>query len=102
MVINPNEVSYKKKVGKSKDGTVFEIGLKGGLCLHYLVNGKKSSVIAAAPHPAISRHLSSKRHSDIEWTELNKAEWVDPEHFQDLIPKYEALTDALRERQGLK
>ena len=104
MDINPNEIAYKKQVGELDGSPILEMGLKGGLSLIIHNKGRGNfTVISAGPHRSVSRHLAKKKTDDkIEWTDLSKADWVEVEHFSDLLPYYEALTDALalRSQQG--
>lgn len=102
MDITQQEVSYTKKIGKLDGSVVYEIGLKGGLCLVGVNRGgKRFDPLGAGPHRAVARHIAKKKtEGRIEWSDLNKADWIEPDHFADLLPAYEALTDQLRARQG--
>lgn len=102
MEIRADEVEYKKKVGKLNGQPVIEVGLRGGLHLIFAAKGGKFETLGAGPHRAVARFIAKKKTEDkIDWTDLAKADWVEPEHFALLLPKYEALTDAFRARQGL-
>ena len=102
MDIRAEEVEYKRKVGKFNGAPVIEVGLKGGLHLIFAAKGGKFETLGAGPHRAVARFIAKKKTEDkIDWTDLAKGDWIDPAHFQALVPKYEAYTDALRERQGL-
>lgn len=102
MQVNENEIEYKKKVGKLDGCPVYEIGLRGGLHLILSVRGGRSEVLGAGPHKAVARFVSKKKtENKIEFTDLSKSDHIEPEHFQDILPYYEALTDAFRARQGL-
>lgn len=102
MQINEQEVEYKKRVGKWGAAPVIEVGLKGGLHLIFAAKGGKFETLGAGPHRAVARHIAKKKSDDkIEWTDLSKADYIEPEHFAFCLPPYEALTDALRARQGL-
>lgn len=102
MDIREEEVAYKKKVGKLDGHPVIEVGLKGGLHLLFHAKNGKIETLGAGPHRAVARHIAKKKTEDkIEFTDLSKADHIEPEHFADVLPYYEALTDAMRERQGL-
>ncbi len=102
MQINEAEIEYKKRVGKWGASPVIEVGLKGGLHLIFAAKGGKFETLGAGPHRAVARHIAKKKSDDkIEWTDLSKADYIEPEHFAHVLPTYEALTDALRSRQGL-
>ena len=102
MDIKESEVAYKKRVGKLDGAAVFEVGLKGGLHLIFAHKNGKLQTLGAGPHRAVARHIAKKKAEDkIDWTDLSKSDHVEPEHFADVLPFYEALTDAIRQRQGL-
>lgn len=101
MEIRADEVEYKKKVGKLNGQAVIEVGLRGGLHLIFAQKGGKFETLGAGPHRAVARFIAKKKEPSVEYTDLNKADWIDPAHFQNLLPKYEGLTDQLRARQGL-
>ena len=101
MDIKSGEVSYTKKVGKLEGAQVFEIGLKGGLHLICVQRGRGVEPLGAGPHRAVARHIAKKKSEDkIEWSDLNKSDWIEPEHFADVLPRYELLTNVMRARQG--
>jgi len=101
MNIEASEVAYKKKVGKLDGQPVFEVGLKGGLHLVLASRAGKFETLGAGPHRAVARFIAKKKTEDkIEFTDLSKADHVEPEHFADVLDDYIRLTDALRERQG--
>lgn len=103
MDIRPEEVEYKKKVGKWGASPIIEVGLKGGLHLIFAAKGGKFETLGAGPHRAVARHIAKKRSGDqIEYTDLSKADHIEEAHFAHVLPKYEELTTALRDRQGLK
>ena len=93
--IGQNQIAYKRKVGTLDGKAVYEVGLIGGLCL-ISVQGVKAP-LGAGPHRAVAKHIASRRHPEIHWTALSKSDSVSIAHFEDLLPKYEAFTDALVE-----
>lgn len=101
MDIKPNEIAYKKTIGKSGIHKVFEIGTIGGLNL-IIKAAATPQILGIGSHKAISRHIAQKKDPDLVITELSKShEDFDAEHFKGLIEKYEIQTDALRKLQGL-
>lgn len=101
MQIRADEVEYKKKVGKLNGQAVIEVGLRGGLHLIFAQKGGKFETLGAGPHRAVARYIAKKKEPNVEYTDLSKADHIEPEMFAFILPKYEALTEAFRERQGL-
>lgn len=100
MQIDEKQIQSKKVIGQLNSHKVFEITTKGGL--HLLILGKAApEVISAGPHTAVSRHIALKKYPDIKFTELRKADHVEYEHFQHLVPQYEVLTARIRKIQGV-
>jgi hypothetical protein len=85
-----------KKIGTLKDKPVFHLKTKGGL--HLLVTQGKTgySTLGSGPHSAVAKHIALKNEPDILFTELNKADHIDIEAFELLLPKYEAITVAIQ------
>ncbi len=102
MQINPEEVESKKKVGKLGNASVIQVALKGGLHLVFASQNGKFETLGAGPHPAVARFIAKKKTDNkIEFTDLNKADYIEPEYFGvGVLEHYEAQTDALRKRQG--
>lgn len=92
MIIPPNEVKNKKQIGHLGNDPVYRIELIGGLNL-IAVAGKKTRIIGAAPHQAISLHLAREKEPDMVITELSKGEHYGLETFSHLLPMYRTLTD---------
>ena len=97
--ISSAEIAYKKKIGKIGNDPVLEVGLIGGLHMVIRASGGKTETLGCGPHRAVARHLAKKRNPGLELTDLSKSEQVDPSLFEDLLPKYEALTDAFRDAE---
>lgn len=87
-------MAYKKVIGTLDGGQVFEIGLRGGLHIICGTRGRKVEYLGVGPHRAIARHIAKKHAPDLKITELEKSEQVRVEHFADLLPTYEHLTEA--------
>lgn len=99
--ITAEHVAYKRRVGKVGDMPVIELATTGGLHLIIVARGGKSEVLGTGPHRAVARFIAKKREDKIEWTDLQKSDHVPAELFAEVLPKYEAMTDAFRARQDL-
>jgi hypothetical protein len=97
--ITADQIAYKKKVGKLGDNPVLEVGLIGGLHMIVKARAGKTEILGAGPHRAVARHIAKRRNPDIEYTELSKADHIEPQFYESLLPKYEELTDQLRSAQ---
>ncbi len=94
MDISKEQIKSRKVIGKSGRHSVYEIITKGGF--HVVAIAKdKPEVVGTGPNRCIARHIAAQKCKDLVITELSKSDWEDPEHFQDLIPKYTAWTDRL-------
>ena len=101
MNLTPNQIQGKaKEVGILNGKKVLELTTKGGLTLVVAPMTKGFETLGAGPHKAVARHIALKNQPDIKWTELSKADYIDPKYFQHLLPEYESLVSALRTRQG--
>lgn len=96
MQIRPQEIDYKKDIGTLDGVPVIELGLKGGLHIVLTARGHKIDYLGVGPHRAVARFMAKKRRPDIQITELSKADDVSPEHFQHLMPQYEAMLAQFR------
>lgn len=94
--ISPKHVLSKKVVGKLNGKPVMEVKTTGGYNLVVTMKGGSVEVLGVGPHRAISRYIAERKEPDLEWTELSKSEYVDPESFMAMVPKYEELTDQFR------
>jgi hypothetical protein len=97
MQIPTEQIEKKKKIGRLRGEDVWHVKLKGGL---HIVAGPHGKIHAFGPHRAVALHISKKKEPDIEFTELSKSDHINPADFQDIIPKYEELTDRARALQG--
>lgn len=95
MDLKKEHISYKKVVGKLDGQSVFEIATTGGLHLIVSHKNNKPETVSVGPHAAVARYIAEKRNPEIQWTELSKADHIEPVFFQHLIPQYEELTDQL-------
>ena len=89
-----------RKVGTRDGGNVMEFSTKGGYHLIVAPKGTSFETLAVGPHRAVARHIAQKHHKDIRWTELSKGDWIDPAHYEHLMPKYEGITNHFRRLQG--
>lgn len=96
MELREEEIAYKKKVGKLGAAAVIEVGLKGGLHLIFAARNGRFETLGAGPHRAVARFIAKKREEKIEYTDLQKGDYVNPDHFSWLLPRYEAETDRRR------
>lgn len=97
IVITPQHIAWKRKVGVKGQAPVVEMATTGGW--HVIVTHEAGGpkFLAVGAHRALARHIAKKRNPDIKWTELQKSEEFDISTFEWLIPKYEAMTDALQQ-----
>lgn len=102
MQIPSEQVIYKKQIGKLGDVPIWELGLMGGLHLVVAARKGKAETLGVGPHRAVARHIAMKREPSMTVTELSKSDYYDPAHFQHLVPRYEAMSAAFREAQGLE
>ena len=93
MNIRPVEIEYKKHIGSLNGRPVIEIATKGGYHLVCAPKGNTVEYLGAGPHRAVARFIAKKRAPDIKITDLAKADHVDPEFFDHLLPMYEQMTD---------
>lgn len=94
------------KVGKLGKKDVLQYKTKGGL---YMVGVPKTGgmeVLGSGPHRAVARIVAEKEvakkqlDEDLVWTELSKADHVDPQHYEFILPEYEELTVRMRKLNG--
>jgi hypothetical protein len=109
MNIDAKQLASKpKKVGKWGDRDVLAVATKGGFHVVGAVKaGGAFETLGTGPHPAVARAVANKlvsksNEAAITWTELTKADHVAPEHFSHLLPKYEAITNAMRRMSGFE
>jgi|SRR6185436_18662878 len=101
MEITAEHIDKKRRVGKLGHNPVFAISTTGGLHLVVVARGGQAEVLGTGSHAAIARHIAKKREEKIEWSDLNKSDHVPYACFEDILPRYEALTEQFRNRQGL-
>lgn len=101
MKLNPNEIEFKKKVGKSGSADVFHIKTIGGL--HLMAKTKASGaneILSIGPHRAVARHLAGKYDDGVVWTELSKSsDHYNTNDFEHLLPEWDAVTQQMRSLQ---
>lgn len=102
MQIPASEVKKKKIVGKHDGDDIFEVQTVGGLNLILASRKKGAETLGVGSHRAVARYLAQKKARGLQWTELSKSDDVPVEAFSHLLPKYEALTDAVRKKQGFE
>jgi hypothetical protein len=91
-----DHISYKKNVGTLKGKPVIELATTGGL--HMIVTAQNGGVetLGTGPHRGVARYIAEQHEPDIIWTELSKADYLDPEHFAFCLPAYQELTERMR------
>lgn len=101
MQIDAKQLDGKpRRVGTYQSRPVMEVRTKGGL--HLIVSPREKKppeVLGTGPHRAVARAVSMKHH-DIQWNDLAKGDWIDPIHYEFLMPRYEKLTEDFRKLQG--
>jgi hypothetical protein len=86
-------IASKKQIGNLEGSPVVEIVTTGGLHLVVMKKGAGVETLGAGPHRAVARWMAKKRQPKLEISELTKSEDVAPEHFQHLVPAYEAFVE---------
>lgn len=97
MNITEEQLAEKPKaVGTLKGQKIFHVSTKGGFHMVVKPDGAGFETLGVGPHPAIARHIAQKHQPEIAWTELSKAQYVDPS--SAVVAKYEAITAQFRGR----
>lgn len=91
MTLDDKQIKSREIVGKLNGEPVWQFTMLGGLYVAALT-GKKKKLLAMAPHPGMMQFMAEKTEPTIQWNELTKSE-SRAEWFQELLPKYEALTE---------
>jgi hypothetical protein len=98
--IPASEVRSKKKIGVDGEDAVYEVSTVGGLYMVLAARKKGTETLGVGSHKAVARWLASKKAKGLQFTELNKSEFVGEDCIRHLLPKWEAITNAVRGRQG--
>lgn len=98
MEIPQSEVISTKKIGHLGAYPVFEVRTLGGLNLVLTKKGGVTEILGAGSHRAVARFIARKKESKLVIDELTKSDYISEEHFVDLVPQFEILTDALNQR----
>lgn len=98
--IPSSQIKIKKKIGTLHGEPVILVSTVGGLSMVVSPQDGKVKTLGVGSHKSIAKHIASKRNPDIQWTELNKADEVETEHFEFLLPKYETLTDSFQAEEN--
>lgn len=93
MNIDKEQIQSKRTIGKLKGQPVLELVTKGGLHMVIAQKGGKHEAIGIGPHVAVAKHIASKKEPEIVFTELSKADYMEPYLYMALVPEYERLTD---------
>lgn len=100
MNIPQNEISSKQEIGKHKNNKVFLIRTIGGLNICAIASATPE-IASVAPHPAVAKFLAQKKFPAME-IQLQKSEDLPVSAFESVLPKYEAMTDAIIALQNRK
>lgn len=88
------------KIGKMGAKDLYQLRTKGGLYMLVTKAEKGFNIISMGPHRQVARIIAEKNHDDIEYTELSKADHLDPAAFEFVIPEYEELTKKMQVLNG--
>jgi hypothetical protein len=95
--IRPEHVAKIKVIGKHKGSKVIHLVTTGGFNVITIAKSQgKSETAGVGPHRAIALYIAKRNFPDIEYTELSKADFVPLQHYENLLPEYEALTQRFR------
>jgi hypothetical protein len=100
MQIPQNEIASKEEIGKYKNSRVFLIRTIGGLNICAIASATPE-IASVAPHPAVARFLAQKKFPAMELN-FQKSEDMPVSAFNSVLPKYEAMTDAIIALQNRK
>lgn len=89
-----------KKVAKLGETPVFQAVTKGGFYIVGMMKNGSFLTIGTGSHKALARHVAEQVEPKLQWTELSKADYVDPRHFRHLVPKYVELARRMRALRG--
>src|SRR5882724_9673018 len=98
MDLTESQIKKKKRVGRIGSNPVIEVMTKGGLYMIVTSKAGRPDTLAVGSHRAVARFIAGQK-ADITWTELSKADHVEIEHFASVLPKYEAITEAVRKAE---
>lgn len=94
-----------RKVGMQGKKPVLQYRTKGGLYMVGIAKTSGMEILGTGPHRAVARigaekTIAKKGEEEIVWTELSKSDHVPPEHYELILPEYEALTLRMRILNG--
>lgn len=100
--IPSDQIIKKEKVGHLDGEDVWQLAYKGGLnAVALQKRSGRVETLALGSHRAIARHIAKKARPGIVWTGLAKSENYPYESYAKLLPKWEAVSEAVRARQGI-
>lgn len=100
MNVRSQEIDYQKQIGTLDGRPVIEIGTKGGYHIVCSPRGRKVDYLGVGPHRRVARFMAKKTAPSLNITELEKSDEIGPEHFQHLLPRYEAVLRGLIEEES--
>jgi len=87
-----------KVIGKLRGNNVSLISTKGGFRIVLVTENGKVRVLAATPHPGVSKFQAKKSEPDLEYNELSKSFDEDPALFQHLMPLYDQIVAEINKK----
>lgn len=90
------QILRRREVGRVGRRRVFQVDLVGGLHIIAADGDGGLEIGGMSSHPAMARHIAKRHFNDVVFTDLAKAEAVDPRDFADLLPHWEDETARLR------
>lgn len=91
----------RKRVGTWGSAPIVQFETNGGLMVVMALKGAKSEILGAGPHQGVARFIAQKKtKKGITFNDLRKSDYVPEWAFQDILPFYEAYTEALIQRWG--
>lgn len=95
MQIPSEQITLRKKIGKSKGKDVWLLKTKGGL--NVVTVG--STIAGMGPHACVARRVAQNYEPEIQFTELSKGDYVPLDAYEHLLPTYEKASADLRALQ---
>ena len=85
-----------RKVGTLNSNPVFHVKTKGGW---QIISDHAGKILGVGPHRGVAMNIAEKNAKGLEWNLLAKGDWVDPSHYQWLLPRWIEITNAIRALQ---
>jgi hypothetical protein len=98
--IKNSEIIYKKKIGELEGDPVIEVRTIGGYNMVLRLKKSSAPLLAVGSHRALARYIAKQRNPGINFTNLEKGDFIDEACFLWLVPKYDALTQEMIDIQN--